>query len=175
MRVIYSGLMRLYPAQYREQFGEEMAAVFEDLTSEHGAEKFLSRCAFFGREITGLMIGAARERMRVLFGDDLGLSLSTRRFFMRNEFRFPRTTAVLMTIILAGVAMAIKMGEDIAGSLPHDGGQVGPIHPVHPTLLGAIPIILVSFYAMGLACWAILFALRKSGFHRLANMSGERD
>ena len=92
---------------------------------------------------------------------------------MRDGFRFPKTTAVLMTIILAGVVMAIKMGEDIAGSLPDTGGQIGPIHPVHPTLLAAIPTILVSFYAMGLACWAILFALRRSGVHRLAEMSGE--
>ena len=99
---------------------------------------------------------------------------------MRNGFRFPKTTAILMTIILAGVLMAtgmmaIRMGEDIAGSLPHDGGQVGPIHPVHHTLMGAVPMILVYFYAIGLACWAVLFALRKAGIHRLADMSGERD
>jgi len=174
MQPVYLALMRLYPERYREQFGEEMMSVFEDLCTEHAEKKIVLRCVFFTREIGGLLAGAANEHMRVLFGNDLGLSLSARRFSMRNEFRFPKTTAVLMTIILAGVMMAIKMGEEIAGSLPHDGGQVGPIHPVHQTLLGAIPMILVSFYAMGLACWAILFALRKSGVHRLAGISGQR-
>jgi hypothetical protein len=175
MRAVYSGLMRLYPAQYREQFGEEMAAVFEDLQADYADKKGVSRCAFFSREIAGVLIGATKERLRVLFGNDLDLSLSRRRFAMRDGFRFPKTTAVLMTIILAGVLMAIRMGEDIAGSLPHDGGQVGPIHPVHHTLMGAVPMILVYFYAIGLACWAVLFALRKAGIHRLADMSGERD
>jgi hypothetical protein len=32
---------------------------------------------------------------------------------MRTEFRFPKTTAVLMTIILAGVISAIQTGEAI--------------------------------------------------------------
>lgn len=160
MRKLYSGLMRLYPVVYREQFGEEMAAVFEDLTADYRRRAFLSRYAFLLRETSGLVAGALKERLRISLGVSPDLSLSARRFSMRNGFRFPKTTAVLMTIILAGVMMAIKMGEEIAGSLPHDGGQVGPIHTVHQTLLGAIPTILVSFYAMGLACWCILFALR---------------
>ena len=174
MRSVYLGLMQLYPTRYREQFGEEMATVFEDLSADQIDKTVLSRCAFFAREIAGLIAGAAKERLRILFGDDLGLSLPTRRFTVRNGFRFPKTTAVLMTIILAGVMMAIKMGTEISGSLPHDGGQVGPIHPVHQTLVSAIPMILISFYAMGLACWAILFALRRSGIHRLEDISGER-
>jgi hypothetical protein len=173
MRIFYSSLMRLYPAQYRRLFAEEMLGVFTDLRAEYDKKNFLSRSVFFIREMAGLLIGVTKERLRVLFGNGLDLSLSQRRFAMRDGFRFPKTTAVLMTIILAGVVMAIKMGEDIAGSLPDTGGQIGPIHPVHPTLLAAIPTILVSFYAMGLACWAILFALRRSGVHRLAEMSGE--
>lgn len=94
---------------------------------------------------------------------------------MRDGFRFPKTTAVLMTIILAGVLSAIKRGEDIAASLPHVGPQVGPIVPAHSTLLPPIPLLLALVYAAGLLGWAILFALRRSGVHRLAEMSAERN
>jgi len=33
--------------------------------------------------------------------------------------------------------------------------------------------VLIVFYAAGFAGWAILFALRRSGVHRLAQMSEE--
>ena len=36
---------------------------------------------------------------------------------MRTEFRFPKATAVLMTIILAGVISAIQTGEAIPASI----------------------------------------------------------
>ena len=94
---------------------------------------------------------------------------------MRDGFRFPKTTAVLMTIIPGRRGDGDQDGRGHCRHHYSDtGGQIGPIHPVAPhLLLAAIPTILVSFYAMGLACWAILFALRRSGVHRLAEMSGE--
>jgi len=90
---------------------------------------------------------------------------------MRNEFRFPKTTAVLMTIILAGVVLAIQRGEAIQGSLPYANPPVGPIHPVHSALLPGVLFGLAFFYAAGLIGWAILFALRRSGVHRLDETS----
>jgi len=93
---------------------------------------------------------------------------------MRNGFRFPKTTAVLMIIILAGVMLAIRRGEAIAYSLPHVNPQIPPIQPVHSVLLSGISLMFMFFYAAGLIGWAILFALRRSGVHRLAEMSGER-
>lgn len=92
---------------------------------------------------------------------------------MRNGFRFPKTTAVLMTLILAGVIVAIQRGEEIATSLPHVNPSIGPIQPVHSTLWPPIVLVLIVFYAAGFAGWAILFALRRSGVHRLAQMSEE--
>lgn len=92
---------------------------------------------------------------------------------MHSEFRFPKATAVLMTIILAGVVLAIQKGEAIHASVPDTNLPVGPIHPVHSTLLPGVVIGLASFYAAGLIGWAILFALRRSGVHRLDETSAK--
>ena len=58
---------------------------------------------------------------------------------MRNGFRFPKSTIIFMALILGGVLTAIKKGEDIATSVPHDMGPVGPLHiqSVHSILLGS--------------------------------------
>lgn len=85
---------------------------------------------------------------------------------MRNEFRFPKTTAVLMTLILGGVVLAIKKGETISSSQVSP--PIGPLPPIHSVLLGGIFWTLAFFYAAGLIGWAILFAMRRSGVHRLA-------
>ena len=94
---------------------------------------------------------------------------------MRTQFRFPKTTPILMTIILAGVVLAIRKGEAIQASLSDVNPAIGPIHPAQHTLLPDIAIWLISFYVAGLIGWAILFALRRSGSHRLGAMaSGQR-
>ena len=92
---------------------------------------------------------------------------------MHSEFRFPKATAVLMTIILAGVVLAIQKGEAIQGSLPYGNPPIGPIHPVHSTLLPGVVVGLALFYAAGLIGWAILFAMRRSGVHRLDETSAK--
>ncbi len=91
---------------------------------------------------------------------------------MRNGFRFPKTTIIFMTLILACVVMAIKKGGDIAASVPNVDPPL-PIHiqPVHSMLLGGLPLFFAFFYAAGLIGWGILFALRRAGVHRLDNMS----
>lgn len=94
---------------------------------------------------------------------------------MRNGFRFPKTTIVFMALILGGVLTAIKKGLDIATSVPNVNPPL-PIHiqPVHSILSGGMPLFFAFFYAAGLIGWAILFALRRSGVHRLADVSGEQ-
>ena len=89
---------------------------------------------------------------------------------MRTEFRFPKTTAVLMTIILAGVVVAIKKGETISSLPCESSDRTAP--PTHSVLLGGIFLTLAFFYAAGMIGWAILFAMRRSGVHRLAETSG---
>lgn len=176
MLTLCRSLLRLYPAQYREQFGDEMFAVLLDVRAEAPNRTLVARGKFYLREIAGLMSGALREHMRILTDAHVELSLSTGRCDMRNGFRFPKSTIVFMTLILGGVLTAIKKGEDIATSVPQDIGPVGPIHihSVHPILLGGMPIFFAVFYAAGLIGWAILFALRRSGVHRLADLSEQK-
>ena len=70
--------------------------------------------------------------------------------------------------------LAIRKGEAIAYSLPHVNPQLPPIQPVSSVFLSGIGLMFMFFYAAGLVGWAILFAMRRSGVHRLAEMSGER-
>jgi len=90
---------------------------------------------------------------------------------MHNGFRFPKTTAVLMTLILAGVLMIIKKGEGIEAAV----ASVNPPGSIMQTnMLPGIAMGLAAFYAVGLIGWAILFALRRSGVHRLDSISDEQ-
>lgn len=174
MNSVYQRLLWLYPAEHRREFGEEMCGVFQEVSAEISGAGIFTRGLFFGREYAGLLSGALREHLRGFAIFDGGVLLSTRRFNMRNGFRFPKSTAVLMTLILLGVILAIRKGEAIAYSLPHSNPQLPPIHPVPSMLLSGIPLFFLFFYAVGLIGWAILFAMRRSGMHRLDEMSGER-
>lgn len=174
MSSVYRRLLWLYPIQHRQQFGEEMFSAFQDVLNEIASAGVLRRGAFLAREFGGLLSGALQEHLRGLGIFDARALLSARRVNMRNGFRFPKSTAILMTIILLGVIVAIRKGEAIAYSLPHVSEPVGPIHPVHSGLLSPIPLFFLCFYAAGVIGWAILFAMRRSGMHRLTEMSGER-
>jgi len=92
---------------------------------------------------------------------------------MQSEFRFPKATAFLMTVILAGTVLAIEKATAIRASVrdvnpPH----VGPIQPEHFTFMPSIALMLAGAYAIGLLGWAVLFALKRSGVHRLSGMQG---
>jgi len=174
MLIVCRSLLRLYPAEYREQFGDEMFAVLRDARAENTNTRLLARAEFYLREVAGLMAGALREHLRIRTHAQAGLSLSTGRFAMRNGFRFPKSTAILMTIILAGVVVAIRKGEAIAASLPNVSQPIAPIHSAPSYLLPGVIAGFIFFYAAGLTGWAILFALRRSGTHRLADLSGQK-
>ena len=92
---------------------------------------------------------------------------------MRDGFRFPKTTAVLMTLILAGIVVAIQKGEAIQASLPASNPQIGPIQP-HSVMLSSIVSFLLIFYAAGALGWIILLALRKFGLHSVDEASGQK-
>lgn len=174
MLTVARSLLGLYPAEYRKQFGEEMFAVLLDLRAENRNRRLIERGKFYLRETAGLICGALREHLRILTHADVGLALAPRRFAMQNGFRFPKSTAILMTIILAGVVVAIRKGEAIAASLPNVSQPIRPIHSAPSYLLPGVIAGFIFFYAAGLAGWAILFALRRSGIHRLADLSGQR-
>jgi hypothetical protein len=174
MLTAYRKLLHFYPAEHREQFGDEMADVFRQ--AEQGRVGPVARVAFHLKELAGILNGALREHLRILVGAHAAVPLYTRRFTMRNGFRFPKTTAVLMILILAGILIAIQRGESIATSIPHlnEPLPLPPIHYVHFGLIWGIPWMFGFFCAAGLIGWVILFALRRSGVHRLDEISADR-
>jgi len=170
MLSLYRCLLFLYPAAYRYEYGDEMAGVFREVRSEIWDKGLLARGAFFLREVAGLLRGALEEHSHAITGSHL--SFPSRRFTMRSEFRFPKATPVLMTIILAGVILTIEKATAIEESLPHAyPQQLPPIQPEHFTFFPAMAVIFLSAYAAAVIGWAVLFALRRSGVHRLSEMA----
>jgi len=173
---VYRALLCLYPAEHRQVFSEEMLEVLLAARNEISEQKLFARGRLMVRESAGLLMGALRERFRRFTGIHHELSsFVSGRLAMRNGFRFPKTTIVFMLLILGGVLSAIKRGEDIAASVPNANPPITVhVQSVHSILLGGMPLFFAFFYAAGLIGWAILFALRRSGVHRLAGMSTEQ-
>ncbi len=180
MLSLYRFLLRLYPPAYRDEFGAEMLAVFGDAQAETWKKGVLARGVFCAREVAGLLRGALVEHLQGIAGSDLltasrsRIRLSIfplRRFTMRSEFRFPKATAPLMAIILALIVVAIEKAKAIQASLPHTNPHVGPIQPAQFTLFSTLLVVLAITCAAGLLGWAILFALRRSGLHRLSEFN----
>ena len=90
---------------------------------------------------------------------------------MRSEFRFPKATVLLMTVILIAILMAIDKARSIEFSGPYPRPQVAPIAQAEFTLLPTLLIVLVGACAAALIGWAIVFALRRSGIHRLSEVN----
>ena len=175
MLSLYRCLLYLYPAAYRYEYGEEMAGVFceglSDVRSETWRKGLLPRAVFLLREFTGLFHGAIEERWRAIATSHSWLSIPARRFTMHSEFRFPKATPVLMAVILAGVMLTIEKATAIEDSLPYSNPQLPPIHAEHFTFFPAMAVIFLSAYTVAVIGWAVLFALRRSGVHRLSEMS----
>ena len=161
MARLYQGLLHFYPAHYRHEFGEEMQWVFLQLQAEGSIGPWSRRATLCAREVLGLLSGAAHAHFRSFFGVDNWLR--HRRFNMRPQYRFPRSTVFLMWVILAGVVLAIAKARDVARSapLPHDAVVVW----------NSMPLFLLFFPLLAgaavLAVWGLLFALRRTGMHRL--------
>jgi hypothetical protein len=174
MLSLYRALLMLYPAAFRSEFGAEMISVFLTSYRERCAGSSWQRGLFFLRELTGLIHGALQEHSRSLFAFHrwipLPSQLPLRRFVMPSQFRFPKSTAVLMTIILAGVVLAIEKGEAIEASLPHTNPPIAPIQPEHLTLLPTLATMFLAVYAAAVLAWIVLFWVRRTGMHRLAEM-----
>ncbi|HXY25769.1 MAG TPA: hypothetical protein VEI73_14030 [Candidatus Acidoferrum sp.] len=90
---------------------------------------------------------------------------------MRSEFRFPKATVALMTIILAAVVWTIEKAEAISASLPHTGQQVGPISEQFTIVPTLVEVLLITL-AGGALAWVVLFALRRSGLQRFSESRG---
>jgi hypothetical protein len=161
MLTVYCWLLRLYPTSYRHEFGEEMTSVFHDAQIEL-PPALVAKISFYRREFCGLLSGALCAHFDDLFDPAIPFP----RFSMQRQFRFPRSTVFLMCVILAGVVLAIHKAQNVVQmkqSLP----------PAAATAWG--PMLWGSLFAIGLvlaavgaaAAWGVLFALRRTGMHRL--------
>jgi len=171
MLALYQSLLRLYPGPYRDQFAKEMITVFRDVEADARQKGNFATAKFYLREISGLLRGAIAEHARRILGGHLTFPLLSRRFTMRSEFRFPKSTAFLMIVILAGVVLAIQRADAIRASVHDVNPPVVTIQPTHLTFLPTMALMFLAVYIAGAVGWIVLFALRRSGVHRLSEMS----
>jgi phosphoribosylcarboxyaminoimidazole (NCAIR) mutase len=86
---------------------------------------------------------------------------------MHPGFRFPRSTVVLMCVILAGVVLAIDKAKTIVqmkSGVPHASLAVWD------AMLSTILLALLLVVAAVGTVWGILFALHRTGMQRLQNV-----
>jgi len=164
MLKLYRLILQLYPPAYRRGYGDEMIEVFQEAQARAWAGSVSARGAFCLREISGLLRGALQENICFLSESS---PFSSRRFTMQSEFRFPKSTMVLMCLILGGVILAIEKARTIAISVPYSNPYV-TIRPLPWSFPSAIAILFGAVYVGAIAAWAILFGLQRSGVHRLA-------
>ena len=162
MLILYRCLLYLYPPLYRREFADEMICVFRDVQAEVRTAGVLERISFRVREIEGLLGGALHEHLRLITGSDQPISFT--RSDMRPEFRFPRSTVFLMLLIFGGVIVAMQKANTI--QLKYADG-VGSVWPSLPWFLGFTVLFTCT---AALAVWGILFALGRTGVHRLGNI-----
>lgn len=171
MIAFYRALLRLYPASYRCEFGEEMIDVLLEVQTENRKKGPLALLFSGAHETGGLVLGAVREHFYNLTGSyDSGMFSFKRRFAMRSEFRFPKATVGLMIVILAAVMMAIEKAKAISASIPRANPPVGPIQPAQATIMETMLVTLIWAIAAGAIGWGILYALRRTGVQQLSEM-----
>ena len=153
---VYRSLVCLYPESYRDEFGEEMIAVFREARRDL-SPALTAKITFHQREFRGLLLGALRAHFDRLFGP----TVPFRRFYMQSQFRFPRSTVFLMLVIFAGVVLTIRMASSVAGD------QVGS---VWPSLISILVFMVLTMAITAAVVCGILHTLRRSGVHRLENV-----
>ena len=170
MLAIYRTLLYLYPSAYREEYDEEMMAVFYEAQAGMARKSFARRATVCVREVGGLLRGALREHARNIVGSQGYSIFPSRRLTMHSEFRFPKTTAPLMAVILAGIILAIDKAKEVQASVPYANPGIGPVQPVHMVALPSLLLIVVIAGVAGAIGWMILFALQRSGIQRFSKI-----
>ncbi|HWZ83201.1 MAG TPA: hypothetical protein VNW47_11275 [Terriglobales bacterium] len=158
---VYCWLLCLYPGSYRREFGEEMTSVFCKARSDL-PPALAAKISFYRREFCGLLSGALRAHLDRLFGP----AVPFRRFDMQPQFRFPRSTVLLMLVIFAGTVLTIAKASSIAGARPGS---------VWPSFVSVVALMLLTMCTAAAVVVGILHALRRSGVYRLENVQGRID
>lgn len=171
MLALYRALLRLYPAAYRCEYGDEMLDVLLEVRAGNRKKGGLALLFSGAHETGGLVFGAVREHFYTITGSRGSRMFSLRRrFAMRSEFRFPKATVGLMMVILAAVMFTIEKARAISVSIPHANPPVGPIHPTQDIIVQALLATLIWAIGAGAIGWGILYALRRTGVQQLSQM-----
>jgi len=157
---VYRSLVCLYPESYRDEFGEEMIAVFREARRDL-SPALTAKITFHQREFRGLLSGALRAHFDRLFGP----TVPFRRFYMQSQFRFPRSTVFLMLVIFAGVVLTIRMASSVAGDT---------VGSVWPSLISILVFMVLTMSIVAAIVCGILHTLGRSGVHRLENVQSAR-
>lgn len=179
MLALYQSLLYLYPPAYRREFDQEMLDVLAKVQAETRKRTVLARAVSAAHEAGGLLCGALREHLWIITGSQGKRRLSPMfsptflagRFAMRSEFRFPKATVALMTVILAAVMFTIEKAEAISASIPHANPPVGPIHSTQFAIVPPLLMAMISAFVVGVIGWGVLFALHRSGVQQLSGMN----
>lgn len=164
LHTLYRRLLFLYPANFREEFGDEMAWVFEQAHNELRRESVFVRAMFLAQELQGVLAGSVRERASGLFGSQN--NRSWKGGSMESKFRFPRTTLIFMLLSLLAVVLSLQEARVIE---LHYGNNIG-MPPEWPMLLWIFGRVLLAALVFAAAIWGIFFALRRSGIQRLEQL-----
>lgn len=95
---LYACLLRLYPAVFRERFGEEMQYVFDQAWAAAWQRGTLSAIGFCLRECLGLLVGILRSHWAASRG----------KVFSRLVFN-PRLALPILAVIAATMAAALSL------------------------------------------------------------------
>ena len=158
---VYCWLLRLYPGSCRHEFGEEMTSVFREARSAL-PPALAAKISFYRREFCGLLSGALCAHFDRLFGP----AIPFRRFDMQSQYRFPRSTVLLMLVIFAGTVLTIAKASSIAGATPGS---------VWPSFISVVALMLLTMCTAAAVVVGILHALRRSGVYRLENVQVRMD
>lgn len=180
MTKIYRSLLKLYPREHRSVFADEMLTVFRDAQADAWQGRTVESVAFYLREISGLLGGAAHERIREFYASR---PIKGGTMDERSRCRFPRFAIVMMTIVFLIVVEIIAKGEGlshylfrmytvsgqhIAGAPEH--WDLGKSFQHWPSRYGLLSGALVGFliaWAAGVTAWVIAYLLRRTGAQRL--------
>lgn len=171
MRAFYQWLLRLYPAEFRRRFADEMLLVYCDASAAAARRGLGSEVSFVVHEFTGMVCGAVGEQIRSVSQ----LHSLSRRIAMisRNKrFRFPIVAIALMVFSFAGIVFAIHNARAVAFGLA---GQTymrhGQLYTYQPEGLSFMQTFGFAFgvtLVVAVVVWAVLHTLHRSGVHRLA-------
>ncbi len=106
---LYRLLLRLYPGPFRQEFGDEMVAVFSDHLAETAAQGRLSLLQVGGSELAGLLGQGLRERLLALQSQPARLAQTSSgpRLWAGARRRFGCVHLLLALLVLGVLAVPL--------------------------------------------------------------------